>query len=73
MAPGFLSPKGTYQDRRITSLAFNITGVDVTPDMGPFRVRSGMMVVPGNLECFPDPTLYARYEELGVRKLSANG
>src|SRR5690242_9649626 len=31
----FPSPKETYQDRRITSLAFNLTGVDVTPDMGP--------------------------------------
>jgi hypothetical protein len=29
------------RDRRITSLAFNLTGVDVTPDMGPFEVAPG--------------------------------
>src|SRR5438270_7080345 len=37
----FPSPKETYEDRRITSLAFNLTGVDVTPDMGPFEVGPG--------------------------------
>src|SRR3954470_425701 len=30
-----------YEDRRITSLAFNLTGVDVTPDMGPFEIAIG--------------------------------
>jgi Phytanoyl-CoA dioxygenase (PhyH) len=37
----FPSPKESYQDRRITSLAFNITGVDVTEDMGPFEIALG--------------------------------
>jgi len=34
----FPSPPETWRDRRITSLAFNLTGVDVTPDMGPFEM-----------------------------------
>jgi len=35
----FPSPTDTYVDRRITSLAFNLTGVDVTEDMGAVRNR----------------------------------
>jgi hypothetical protein len=34
----FPSPVETWRDHRITSLAFNLTGVDVTPDMGPFEI-----------------------------------
>lgn len=34
-------PRESYEDRRITSLAFNVTGVDVTPDMGPLEVAHG--------------------------------
>src|SRR5688500_16067230 len=37
----FPSPRDTYEARRITSLAFNLTGIDVTPDMGPFEIASG--------------------------------
>jgi hypothetical protein len=37
----FPSPSDTYADRRITSLAFNLTGVDVTEDMGPFEIAVG--------------------------------
>ena len=37
----FPSPQETYEQRKITSLAFNLTGVDVTPDMGPFENRRG--------------------------------
>ena len=37
----FPSPPDTYRDRRLTSLAFNLTGVDVTPDMGPMTFVSG--------------------------------
>ena len=33
----FPSPTNTYVDKRITSLAFNLTSLDVTPDMGPFE------------------------------------
>ena len=37
----FPSPPETYGERRITSLAFNLTGVDVTADMGPFEIAPG--------------------------------
>ena len=37
----FPSPPETYEGQRITSLAFNLTGVDVTPDMGPFEIAVG--------------------------------
>ena len=72
----FPSPKETYRDRRITSLAFNITGVDVTPDMGPFEIAPGTQWDDGRSwkhEMFPDPTLYSRYEEFGVRKYPQMG
>src|SRR3954454_22906284 len=34
----FPSTEEAYQHHRITSLAFNLTGVDVTQDMGPFEI-----------------------------------
>ena len=37
----FPSPPETYENHKITSLAFNLTGVDVTPDMGPFEIAPG--------------------------------
>ena len=37
----FPAPEETWRDRRLTSLAFNLTGVDVTPDMGPFEIAVG--------------------------------
>ncbi|MFN2645642.1 MAG: phytanoyl-CoA dioxygenase family protein, partial [Burkholderiales bacterium] len=37
----FPSPRVTYQDHRITSLAFNVSGVDVTQDMGPLEIAVG--------------------------------
>jgi len=72
----FPSPKETYQDRRITSLAFNLTGVDVTPDMGPFEVAPGTQWEDGRSwkhEMFPDPTTWSQFAELGVRKFPEMG
>lgn len=43
----FPSPEDTYVERRITSLAFNLTGVDVTEDMGPFEVAPGTQYLDG--------------------------
>jgi ectoine hydroxylase-related dioxygenase (phytanoyl-CoA dioxygenase family) len=60
----FPSPKDTYEDHRITSLAFNLTGVDVTPDMGPFEVAPGTQWDDGRSwkhEMFPDPATWSRY------------
>jgi hypothetical protein len=72
----FPSPKETYEDRRITSLAFNMTGVDVTPDMGPFEIAIGTQWDDGRewkAQMFPDPSLWPRFEEMAVRKYPAIG
>src|SRR4028119_1227491 len=37
----FPSPPETYEGRRLTSLAFNLTAVDTVPEMGPFEVAPG--------------------------------
>ena len=37
----FPSPEATLVGRRLNSLAFNITTVDVTEDMGPFEIAPG--------------------------------
>ena len=72
----FPSPPDTYEGRRITSLAFNLTGVDVTPDMGPFQVAPGTQWDDGrswNHEMFPDRALWPRFEERAVKKYPQMG
>ena len=72
----FPSPGETYRDRRITSLAFNLTGVDVTEDMGPFQIAIGTQWDDGRdwkHEMFPPRELWPRFAELGVRKYPQMG
>jgi hypothetical protein len=72
----FPSPPETYRDRRITSLAFNLTGVDVTEDMGPFEIAIGTQWDDGRQwkhEMFPEKDLWPRYAERGVRKYPKRG
>ena len=72
----FPSPPETYEQRRITSLAFNLTGVDVTEDMGPFEVAPGTQWDDGRAwkhEMFPARELWPRYDALGVRKYPRMG
>jgi len=72
----FASPRETYEEHRITSLAFNLTGVDVTPDMGPFEIAKGTQWDDGRdwqHEMFPPNTLSPRYSERGVRSFPAMG
>lgn len=72
----FPSPPDTWQDRRITSLAFNLTGVDVTPDMGPFEVAPGTHCNDGRTwkhEMFPDKALWPAFADLGVKKYPQMG
>ncbi|MBW4022908.1 MAG: phytanoyl-CoA dioxygenase [Proteobacteria bacterium] len=72
----FPSPAETYRDRRITSLAFNLTGVDVTPDMGPFQIAPGTQWDDGRgwkHEMFPDRALWPRFEERAVKKYPEMG
>ena len=72
----FPSPRPTYEDHRLTSLAFNLTAVDVTQDMGPFEIAPGTHWEPG-LEwehaMFPAKELWERYAALGVRKYPQMG
>jgi hypothetical protein len=72
----FPSPPDTYRDRRITSLAFNLTGVDVTPDMGPFEIAPGTQWDDGrtwNHEMFPSKDDWPRFASLGVKKYPEAG
>jgi hypothetical protein len=72
----FPSPRETYEDRRITSLAFNLTGVDVTSDMGPFEVAPGTQWDDGRewkYEMFPPKEIWQRFAERGVRKYPQMG
>ena len=72
----FPSPRETYEERRITSLAFNLTGVDVTPDMGPFEVAPGTQWDDGRSwkhEMFPPQEVWRRFEERAVKKYPQMG
>ncbi|HEX2221896.1 MAG TPA: phytanoyl-CoA dioxygenase family protein [Candidatus Limnocylindria bacterium] len=72
----FRSPRETYEERRLTSLAFNLTGVDVTPDMGPFEIAPGTHWDEGadwNHGMFPPKDLYPYFAERAVRKFPQMG
>ena len=67
----FPSPPETWRDHRITSLAFNLTGVDVTSDMGPFEIASGTQWDDGRewkYEMFPPEDIWPRFAERAARK-----
>ncbi|TPG46476.1 phytanoyl-CoA dioxygenase [Roseomonas nepalensis] len=72
----FPSPPETYGQRRITSLAFNLTGVDVTSDMGPFEVAPGTQWLDGREwkhEMFPPQEVWPQFAERAVRKYPQMG
>ena len=72
----FPSPPATRRERRLTSLAFNVTCVDTEADMGPFEVAPGTQWEPGtDFEhgMFPPRSEYARYEQRAVRKFPQMG
>jgi Phytanoyl-CoA dioxygenase (PhyH) len=72
----FPSPKDTYEDRRITSLAFNLTGVDVTSDMGPFEIALGTQFDDGrewDHEMFPPKEIWPQFAGRGVKKYPQMG
>lgn len=72
----FAAPDETIYGRRINSLAFNLTAVDTTHDMGPFEIAPGTQWDRID-ECprgmFPDPARWPRYEARKVAKLSLRG
>ena len=72
----FPSSRDTYEGHRITSLAFNVTGVDVTPDMGPLDIAVGTQWDDGREwkhEMFPPESLWPRFAERSVRKYPQAG
>jgi hypothetical protein len=69
-------PEATTKGRRLNSLAFNLTAVDTTPDMGPFEIALGTQwdQFPGPpAGMFPDKDLWPRYEARRVVKMSQRG
>jgi hypothetical protein len=67
----FPSPRETREHRRLTSLAFNLTTVDTTDEMGPFEIALGTQWDDGEgfeHGMFPPRSAYERYESLAVRK-----
>lgn len=72
----FPSPEETWRDHRLTSLAFNLTAVDTTDEMGPFEIAPGTQWERGDgfdHAMFPPREEYPRYERLAVRKYPERG
>jgi hypothetical protein len=72
----FPAPDDTLIGRRLNSLAFNLTTVDVTADMGPFEIAPGTQWDdPSEYEhgMFPPQSLYPRYESRGQKKMAQMG
>jgi hypothetical protein len=72
----FPSCPETYEQRRLTSLAFNLTTVDTVPEMGPFEIAPGTQYEPGldwASGMFPPASEFPRYEALAVPKLPQIG
>ena len=72
----FPAPPETLVGRRLNSLAFNVTGVDVFEDMGPFEIAPGTQWdAPDGFEheMFPPPSLYPRYQQRAQRKMPKMG
>ncbi|HEX8426843.1 phytanoyl-CoA dioxygenase family protein [Hymenobacter sp.] len=72
----FPAPDDTTIGRRLNSLAFNLTTIDVTEDMGPFEVAPGTQWdLPIDFEhgMFPPKSNSPRYEQRAQRKMPQMG
>ena len=72
----FRMPASTRADGRLDSLAFNLTTVTVTPEMGPLEVAPGTHRETGDdfeHGMFPPESAYGAYAERAVRKLPRLG
>lgn len=72
----FASPNATLIGRRLNSLAFNLTAVDTTLEMGPLEIALGtqwddLTGFPNAM--FPPRSLYPRYRQRVARKLPQRG
>ena len=67
----FPMPEETRRERRLSSLAFNVTAADVTEEMGPFEVAPGTQHDDGDgfeHGMFPPREAYDRYDALATRR-----
>ncbi|MDB5959674.1 MAG: phytanoyl-CoA dioxygenase [Massilia sp.] len=71
----FAAPEATLRARRLDSLAFNLTTVDVTEAMGPLEIAPGTQwdSLAGGDPMFPDRSLWPRYEARRQRKAPRMG
>lgn len=72
----FPSPSDTYEGRRLTSLAFNLTAVDTVAEMGPLEVAHGTQWEDGlafDHGMFPEQSDWPRYASLAQQKLPRMG
>lgn len=72
----FAVPPATSRDRRLNSLAFNLTTIDTRPEHGPFEIAPGTQwdQFDGCAQgMFPPPGLWDRYRALAVQKLPQRG
>ena len=63
-------------NKRLTSLAFNLTAVDTVEEMGPFEIAPGTQwdwAPEFGHEMFPPKSFWGRYEERAVRKYPKMG
>lgn len=72
----FAIPSETRDHRRLTSLAFNVTTVDVTPEMAPFEIAPGTHWDDGEgfvAGMFPPTASAGRYDGLASRRHPQRG
>jgi ectoine hydroxylase-related dioxygenase (phytanoyl-CoA dioxygenase family) len=72
----FPSPPETYEGRRLTSLAFNLTAVDTVVEMGPFEIAPGTHWEQGadwDHGMFPPESQWPRFAEMAQQKLPQQG
>ena len=72
----FPSPEATSTGRRLNSLAFNLTTVDVTEEMGPFEVAPGTQwddLSGCDSGMFPPKSAWHRYEARAQKKMPKMG
>jgi hypothetical protein len=72
----FPSPPETYTHGRLTSLAFNLTAVDTTVEMGPLEIAPGTQWERGDdfaHGMFPPQAEWPRYAALAEQKLPQMG
>lgn len=72
----FALPPETRNEHRLSSLAFNLTGVDTEENMGPFEIAPGTQwddSAEFDHGMFPLKSQYPRYEALAVRKYPKMG